>query len=199
MIDYRLFKKAVDLARRYYKNKTDGSGTLIFDHCFRVAIKLKQIVEETELEKKEKESIIIAGLFHDLIEDTSISKDEILFFGENVLDYTKQMTLNFKNGIKNAVKPLYNVDDEVFLIKLTDIFDNVSKSFFMIRKNGLGWYYDFFLPLLGEYKILIEHRRKNLKNNKLKKIIYSFSKQVLDKIKELNKFINLNKELRICE
>ena len=109
------------------------------------------------------------------------------------------MTINFDKGIKNAVEPLYKIDEEVFLIKLADIFDNVSKSFFTVRKNGLQWYDKFFIPLLDEYQILIKYKIKNLKNNKLRKIIQNFSKQVLRKIEELKKFKRLNKELMICD
>lgn len=199
MINQLKFKKAIKLAKKYYEDKIDGSGTLIFDHCFRVSIKLFYLIKNSNLKKEERENIIIAGLFHDLIEDTSIEEKEILFFGKKVFDYTQQMTINFDKGIEEAVKPLYQIEDEVFLIKLADIFDNVSKSFFVVRKNGIRWYDEFFIPLLCEYQILIKYKRKNLQNNRLKKIINSFSEQILKKIEELKKFIDLNKKLVICE
>ena len=44
MINSLKFKKALKLAKKYYGNKTDGSGTLIFDHCFRVSIKLVEFL-----------------------------------------------------------------------------------------------------------------------------------------------------------
>ena len=199
MINSSKFKKAIKLAKEYYKDKTDGSGNLIFDHCFRVSTKLYELLKNANLKPEEKENIVIVGLFHDLIEDTPVRKKEILFFGKKFFDYTSQMTINFDKGIKNAVKLLYKIDEKVFLIKLADIFDNVIKSFFVIRKNSFQWYYKFFIPLLHEYQILIKHKRKNLKNNKLRKTIQNFSEQVFEKIEELKKVVKLNKELMICD
>lgn len=191
-------RKAIFLAKKYYGEKKDGSGTLIFDHCLRVSIHLFNLLEKININENQKESIICVGLFHDLIEDTNVSEKEIFEFGKNILDLTKQLTINFDKGIKKAVAPLYQIDDEAFLIKLADIYDNVSKSFFVIRINGIKWYETFFTPLLNEYLKLINFKRKNLKNKKLKTIILDFSDKVIIKIIQLKKIIKLYKKSILC-
>ncbi len=185
------FQKAVRLASSYYQDKKDGSSFLILDHCFRVAFNLNHWLSNSSLSKDEKEDIVIAGLFHDLLEDTAVKEKEILFFGKRVLDYTRQMTISFDQGIKKGVKPLYSIAEEVFLIKLADIEDNVSKSFFVVRNNKIIWYQDFFLPLLREYKKLIRYRVPKLKNQRLKRIITNHSQVVIDKINHLENYFKL--------
>lgn len=197
IINSSKFKKAIQLAKKYYGRKKDASGTLIFDHCLRVAIRIESLIKDLKIKNKDK--IIIAGLFHDLIEDTRITEKEILYFGKDVLSYTRQMTINFNKDIKQAVKPLYKIDDKVFLIKLADIYDNVSKSFFMIRKNGINWYKNFFLPLLNEYHNLIEYKKKKIKNLELKKIIDTLSEKILFKIIQLKEMVDFYEKLSLIE
>lgn len=185
------FQKAVRLAFLYYQDKRDGSSFLILDHCFRVAVNLKNLLQNSSLLRDEKADIVIAGLFHDLLEDTSVKEKEILFFGKKVLDYTRQMTISFEKGIKEGVKPLYFINEEVFLIKLADIEDNVGRSFFVVRNNKITWYQEFFFPLLREYKKLIRHRVQNLKNPRLKRIILNYSRVVVDKINHLENYFKI--------
>jgi len=196
MFESNKIKKAIFYAKKNYGRIKDGSGTLIYDHCLRVAFYLYRLLN-IDIQKSLKEDIVIASLFHDLLEDTKAKEDEIeKRFGSRVLKYTKQMTINFDKGIKKAVESLYNIDNEVFLIKLSDIYDNVSKSFFMVRKNKIEWYEDFFLPLLTEYNKLIDDRVNLIKkktNDDLIFLIINFSEKVKTKINDLIKFIKVAK------
>lgn len=163
------YKSAIRFAQRQLGNLTDGSGTLIFDHAVRVYLILRQKLSNTEIPFRVKEAVLLAGLFHDLLEDTKTTEEEILKMGgPKTLALVKEMTIDF-NGktIVEAVSPLYKTSDELTLVKLADIYDNVRKSPYFLRNNGLKWYQTFFLPLLVQYQDWANYKLKRQKKYRL--------------------------------
>ena len=156
------FTKQVEFAKGKFGDLKDGSGTLIFDHAVRVFNFLVIFLTNEKLSPKDIEIIALAGLFHDLLEDTKTTEQEVLeMSSQETLSIVKEMTIDFTDRtIKEAVKPLYSTSDECTLVKLADIYDNTKKSNFVIRINGAKWYETFFIPLLNEYLILIDHKER---------------------------------------
>jgi hypothetical protein len=72
------------------------------------------------------------------------------------------------------------MSDYTTLVKLADIYDNVRKSNFLIRVNGIEWYLSFFVPLLKEYKKLIVYKVE--KAVLFKRPIQDLSEEVLEEI-----------------
>lgn len=182
------YLKQILFAKEQFGDLKDGSGTLIFDHAVRVFAFLDNFLKPFKIDQDLHKSIVLAGLFHDLLEDTKATEAEILALSDKkTLSLVKEMTISFTNRtIKQAVKPLYKTTDELTLVKLADIYDNAKKSNFMIRVNGLKWYQTFFSPLLNEYKkLMIDKIKKAKKHKKIIKILADLVFQEVGRL-ELN-------------
>jgi len=189
------YLKQSHFARERFGNLKDGSGTLIFDHGYRVAIFLNYFLKPYHLDSELHESLVLAGLFHDLLEDTKTTEKEILSLSnKDTLRYVKEMTISFENcSIKKAVKPLYKTSDELTIIKLADIYDNTKKSNFVTRINGLTWYNNFYSPLLSEYRKLMDYKVKKAK--KYKKIIKGLRSFVFSEVDLFEEILKQFKEI----
>ena len=127
--DLSLIEKAYDLAFNAHQNQKRKSGEPYIIHPLCVAIILAQL----ELDKE----TIIAGLLHDVIEDTEISREEVIaMFGEEVAllvdGVTKLTQLNYEHDkievqAENLRKMFLAMakDIRVILIKLADRLHNM--------------------------------------------------------------------------
>jgi (p)ppGpp synthase/HD superfamily hydrolase len=151
----------VSFTRAKLGDLTDNSGTLIFDHALRVCALLRERLERFGHRIGEAEYAMLgAALFHDLLEDTDATEAEIeAVAGTATLVYVRELTLSFrKRSLAEAVRPLESISEEGFLIKLADIYDNCSKSRFLVRESGESFYRGFYLPLMREYLALTARR-----------------------------------------
>jgi len=99
-------KKHGDQKRKYNKNMP------YFDHCLRVFLILKTVTEDRDT--------LIAGLLHDVLEDTNATFCEISdLFGEKVANIVKEVTNDQMFGFKIKSK-------EAIMVKLADMLDNIS-------------------------------------------------------------------------
>ena len=127
--DLSLIEKAYDLAFNAHQNQKRKSGEPYIIHPLCVSIILAQL----ELDKE----TIIAGLLHDVIEDTEISREEVIaMFGEEVAllveGVTKLTQLNYEHDkieiqAENLRKMFLAMakDIRVILIKLADRLHNM--------------------------------------------------------------------------
>ena len=127
--DLSLIEKAYDLAFNAHQNQRRKSGEPYIIHPLCVAIILAQL----ELDKE----TIIAGILHDVIEDTEISREEVIaMFGEEVAllvdGVTKLTQLNYEHDTieiqaENLRKMFLAMakDIRVILIKLADRLHNM--------------------------------------------------------------------------
>lgn len=130
-------------------------------------------------ETPDTEAMVLAGLFHDVLEDTPVTAEELLEVSSvKVVSLVEELTISFEGcSIENAVESLARVSTKAILIKCADITDNVEKSRFYLTSNTEKFYTSFFLPLLAEYERLIGIREANVLAN------FPEGKILLDRVK----------------
>lgn len=191
-----IFAQYVDFTRTKLGQQVDGSGSLTFDHSVRVFLILQRYFPfynySPEFVPSRKKYILVAGLFHDLLEDTDATETEIReLAGGEVLSLVKELTINFDNKtMEEAVKPLYKISADAFFVKMADIIDNADRSVYLIRKNGIKWYETFFVPLLLLYKNMILKRMVG----HLEEPHFFLAQKALLSIENLVNFIKVLKE-----
>jgi len=126
--NFTFLKKAYDYAREAHKTQFRASGEPYFIHPFNVAM----ILADLRLDM----TSIAAGLLHDVVEDTSITIEDIVNeFGQTmgviIEGVTKLSKLSFKTkeefAAENLRKMLFALvkDIRVILVKLADRLNNI--------------------------------------------------------------------------
>lgn len=132
--DLRLIVKAYSFARDAHDGQYRNSGENFFIHPFNVALILADLNMDT--------STIIAGLLHDVIEDTEISYETIAEeFGVEISDLvdgvTKLKKLQYKTKQENQAENLRKMvlamakDIRVIIVKLADRLHNMRTLEYM--------------------------------------------------------------------
>ncbi len=163
--DLELIKKAYDLSEEAHSGQLRKSGEDYFVHPVEVALIL------TELEMDD--ATIVAGLLHDVIEDTAYSYEELVdMFSEEVAmlvdGVTKLGTIVYETVEERQAENLRKMflamskDIRVLIIKLSDRLHNMRTISYMpehkIKEKCLETL-EIYAPLahrLGIYKIKIE-------------------------------------------
>ncbi len=132
--DMQMIIKAYNFAEAAHESQVRNSGEKYFVHPFQVALLLADLNMDT--------ATIIAGLLHDVIEDTNISYDKIKDeFGEEVADLvdgvTKLKKLQYKTKQENQAENLRKMviamakDIRVIIVKLADRLHNMRTLEYM--------------------------------------------------------------------
>lgn len=132
--DLQLVIKAYSFARLAHEGQLRNSGELFFIHPFNVAMILADLNMDT--------ATIIAGLLHDVIEDTEISHEVIAEeFGGEIADLvegvTKLKKLQYKTKQENQAENLRKMvmamakDIRVIIVKLADRLHNMRTLEYM--------------------------------------------------------------------
>ena len=157
--------KAYQMAKNLHNGQYRQSGEPYIIHPLNVAYTLSEM-------KADKETII-AGLLHDTLEDTNITKDELIeIFGievANLVDgVTKISKLNFSSkqeeNMANTRKIITGIttDVRIIIIKLADRLHNMRtleyKNTYKQKENSLETL-EIFVPMayyIGAYRIKSE-------------------------------------------
>lgn len=157
--------KAYDMAKTLHQNQYRASGEPYIIHPLNVAYTLSEMNADKET--------IIAGLLHDTLEDTDVTKEEIAEnFGVDVANLvdgvTKISKLNFSSkqdeNMANTRKIITGIttDVRIIIIKLADRLHNMRtlefKSEFKQKENALETL-EIFVPMayyIGAYRIKSE-------------------------------------------
>lgn len=127
-LDVELIKKAYTFAERAHQGQTRESGEPYLVHCLRVAITLAEHHLDT--------ATIVAGILHDVVEDTGVDISQVREeFGDRIGDLvdgvTKLTELRFQSReerqVENFRKMLLSMakDIRVILIKFADRLHNM--------------------------------------------------------------------------
>lgn len=137
--DYNYYSKALKFMKFKHNNQKRKQGTMYYTHPLSVAKMLK--------EKGFNVDYQVAGLFHDLLEDTDTLNEEIFNYSNNeVLDtvvlVTKEKGYNMKDYISRI-----NGNDMARMVKLADRIHNLKESSFGTKlwqkkyyKETMDWY-----------------------------------------------------------
>ena len=138
--DIKLIKKAYDFGELHHRGQKRNSGEDYYIHPIAVAKKLSEM--------KLDDQTICAGLMHDVLEDTDVSRDQMAeVFGEEITflvdGVTKLKNLNYTSreekqaeNIRKMVMAMSN-DVRVVLIKLSDRLHNMRTLEYMTRKKQI--------------------------------------------------------------
>lgn len=123
MNNFIQYWRALTFATQYYNGLTRKSKKIPYVvHPLRVAI----ILRAAGFNEFDNPEILIAALFHDLIEDTEITKEIIESkFGKRISTIVGELSKNPNQTKENYLKSLKNVSKEAQIIKMADRIDNL--------------------------------------------------------------------------
>ncbi len=123
-------KKAIYYARKYHENQLRKSGEPYYSHPVEVAYLFAKYVG-CKCEKYYTTHLIIAGILHDTIEDTKLTKNMISkIFNHEIACYVEDLT-RIKNGVKISPKEALDIlyfekKEEMLYIKMFDRLHNLK-------------------------------------------------------------------------
>lgn len=153
------YNKALEFATIKHLNQYRTGGEPYITHPIAVS-KIVMDMGYTEID------YLITALFHDLLEDTDTTEEEIIYYGnENILTAVKLLTKY----------PRYNMDDYISKIKLNDIakvvktadrLHNLKCAVVCDEKFKIKYINEtkkYYLDFSEEIKIAVEKLEKTLK------------------------------------
>lgn len=114
-----LYNRALLLVSDLFQDKKDKAGFPYINHLIRVSVKL------------DTEELRIAGLLHDVLEDTLITKDDLreLGFSNRVISIIEGVTNKVGENYNDKIKRIIdNGDIDVIKLKHSDMSDNADKK-----------------------------------------------------------------------
>lgn len=151
-MDEKKYQAMLAVVKTYHAGQTrEGGVKPYWPHCERVGLLLRRALETSgEGSEEEQENLVLAGLGHDLYEDTKILPQEIREnFGEKVDGLIAEDTNRFGDGqVALYAEKLKSVSELALLIKFADLCDNYGTGGSAVSENGYEWTKDFLWPIL---------------------------------------------------
>ena len=148
-----LYDRALLLVSDLFKDKRDKAGDPYINHLIRVSLKL------------DTDELKIAGLLHDVLEDTDVNKEMLseLGFSKRIIEIVSGVTnikgLDYNSKIKKIID---SGDIDVIKLKYSDMSDNADKDrlsrLSIITRNRLIKKYNNNLILLER---VLEEKNEN--------------------------------------
>ncbi|MDR3168771.1 MAG: HD domain-containing protein [Candidatus Peribacteria bacterium] len=142
-----------------------------------------------ELLKNEKAafSTQIAGLLHDILEDSSLSKNDLLHIGvpKESIQLIEILTHNLKETSPSAqweskIKQLINAQNtEARLIAVVDMIDNMQEPLFLDDEQKMRWY------LSSKVAVMLYYAALYIKNTQ---IFTLFLKEYINLVQKVNNY-----------
>ncbi len=148
-------QKDIAFIKSFFGARRDLSFRLSWRHATETAYYLKTIALRTkEIDKVLLQKLCKACLGHDLLEDTSASESDIKKqWGDEVLTMIKEMTNEHGDmDFKDYITRLHKASEGVLLIKLSDIYSNITNSIKKFDRMDISWIRTFWFPLLKKYQ-----------------------------------------------
>ena len=155
MIDKKRYENALAFAAKKHEGQFRIGGLPYITHPVAVAEIVKEKGGDTDA--------VITALFHDLLEDTDATEEEILFFGnKKILHSVKLLTKQSNYVMKNYVEGIRK-DGTAFLVKGEDRLHNLRSAVcadteFKRRYiyETIDWYLDFLPEIPSAVKELAQ-------------------------------------------
>ena len=147
-------KRADTLAfiKMIHAGQTRSDGKVpAWHHLDRVSRLLETILEETKEGIEEaRQTIALAGLGHDSLEDTKVTRDELVArFGPRGTSIIEGMTNRLGDEHQDDYVAQVAVAEEgVRLVKFSDLYDNCTSVTYDLSTLGVRWTEEFFLPIV---------------------------------------------------
>ncbi len=214
-----IVKKAYEYADALHKGQMRQSGEPYISHPLNVAYILSDMHADKDT--------VCAGLLHDTLEDTNITKEDIAHdFNQNIANLvdgvTKLSKMNFSSkqdqNLANTRKIITGITEDVriIIIKLADRLHNMRtlefKSEFKQKENALETM-EIFVPLayyIGAYRIKSEledlslqylkpdmYKKIEERKTKIEETSKNCLKEMLYKIETLLKNRNIPNEIKV--
>lgn len=145
------FDRALEFVKKKHKGQFRAAKSPAWHHLLRVSSFLDSALKHTKEGKDvEKLMIPLAALGHDLLEDTKAEVREIKkVFGERGHELIRGMTNHWGDKhVAPYVRQVARSEEAVRLIKLSDLYDNVSGAAHNAEILGLKWINSYFLPIV---------------------------------------------------
>ncbi|MHA1293658.1 MAG: HD domain-containing protein, partial [Promethearchaeota archaeon] len=123
MKDFTKYRKALNFTIFHYKNLERKYVKIpAFIHPIRIA----SILRAVGYNEFDHEDIMIAALFHDLIEDTDVTSNDIKEqFGSKIANIVIELSKPKEKDKEEWLKNFKNLSNEARIIKLADRIDNL--------------------------------------------------------------------------
>ena len=147
------------------KQKRKGTDIAYVSHPMIVGLILARLGADNR--------VVVAGILHDIIEDTDYEKEDIENrFGEYVADLVEEVSetdrdLPYKERKERAAAKLYEVSEDAVLIKAADVLSNMIDLETDLKKNG-------------EDSFNIFHTDKNQKIKQIERVVNILSFRLKD-------------------
>ncbi len=148
MVDYNI---ALAFIQKYHTGQKRAGDVPTWHHLVRVSLLLQTVLERyKEGEKTERSIVALSALGHDILEDTEVAKDEVQeVFGDRGLELIIGMTNELGDkDVEPYVKKMVQAEESVRLIKLADLYDNISNVTYCLFTLGPKWTHGYFLPIV---------------------------------------------------
>ena len=148
----KLINSAFLFAAKYFNESCHNTGKPVYFHCVKVAMKLRGLGYD--------EKFIVAGILHDLVEDTDCTLEDIAgAFGQKMSDLIGAVSFNpeiedrFEQS-KQMIDAAVEYGRDALIIKAVDMYEN-GKFFHLVTKPDVKEYlvkkYQYFSKVAERY------------------------------------------------
>ena len=113
------YERALYLVSELFKDKTDKNGFPYINHLIRVSIKL------------DSKELKIAGLLHDVLEDTKVTSDDLREYGftDRIIEIVEAVTNQPIGSYHDKIRKIVSSGDiDVIKLKYADMSDNFDSN-----------------------------------------------------------------------
>ena len=152
------FNRALRFVQEKHRRQFRAGGVPVWHHLVRVSRLLNICFENTkEGNARERFVVSLAALGHDLLEDTNAEEKETRDVFD---DYGYELICGMTNrwGDKDVglyVRQMRGAEEAVRIIKLADLYDNISNVTYNLKLLGLRWTHSYFLPIVEPMRKMI--------------------------------------------
>ena len=142
-----------NLVKEYHKTQYRNKDKVPYiEHLIGVRSILSSVLEITGecTDEALLKDMLDSALGHDLIEDTEVSKDEIVKIAdERVLHFIEELS----NPVDDAhtdeyMRQLSEASEEARIIKYCDLLENTTSVCYGLQDLGVDWFHGFYEPIL---------------------------------------------------